>query len=280
MVQENYLKCKAGSPREIISRNIRQGSFMALAAAAADAISLGDRVDSLIHGSNQEWSLAPLHGMMSSVLPAYYVHGGMAGRMDFAGWLGQNSRAGKCQRLLTELEKHTFLHTRAGRLGLRLDYLDVILAGSILGPLQSAGQEGIQRVIDFMDAYSLSRDDLDSLLELSLNPACNAAAFAKVPTTVRSALTRRYNQGVHRLPYSLAGAAPTAVKRIAALGPGEEAEAEDDEGAIFAADDDNDRDDRDGDDLGKDRMIKAKKPSAAKRGPATGAKRGRGGKAA
>lgn len=283
MVQENYLKCKANSPRQILGsgyagHRTSPPSFMELAAAAADAISLGDRVDSLIHGTNQEWSLAPLHGMLSSVIPAYYVHGGMAGRMDFAGWLGQNSRAGKYQRILTELTKHTFLHTRAGRLGLRLDYLDVLLADSIVGPLMANGQEGIQGVIDFLDAYSLSRDDLESLLELSLNPACNAAAFAKVPTAVRSALTRKYNQGVHRLPYSLAGAAPTAVKRIAAVVPGEEEEEDDGEdGAIFAADDNDDA----GDDLGKDKMIKAKKASAAKR-PATAtaaaAKRGRGGK--
>lgn len=278
MVHENYLKCRANTPREVLALNGAKANFMDLCAAAADSISLSDRVDSLIRGSNQEWSLAPLHATMTSVIPAYYVHGVMGGRVDFAGWLGQNSKTGKHQRLLTDLTKHVFLHTQAGRGELRLDYFS-LFAKALVSPMTSAGADGIDKVISFMDAYSISREDVDNVLDICLNPKFNSAAFAKISTAIRSAFTRRYNQGVHRLPYSIGGPASSAVKRInveiEAGGPG----AEDDD--VILADDDPAED---SDELGKDKMIKAKGNKAAtgaKRGGAgaagaTAAKRGRG----
>lgn len=278
MVHENYLKCRANTPREVLALNGAKANFMDLCAAAADSISLSDRVDSLIHGSNQEWSLAPLHAAMTSVIPAYYVHGAMGGRMDFAGWLGQNSKTGKHQRLLTDLTKHVFLHTQAGRAELRLDYFS-LFAKALVSPMTLAGADGIDKVISFMDAYSISREDVDNVLDICLNPNFNAAAFTKIPTAVRSVFTRRYNQGVHRLPYSIGGPSSSAVKRInieIETGGG----AEDDD--VILADDEPAEDN---DELGKDKMIKAKvKKSAAgvKRGGGaaggTAAKRGRGGK--
>lgn len=269
MIHENYLKCRATNAREIVSTGNTKPNFMDLCAAAADSLSLSDRVDSLIRGSNQEWSLAPLHGVMSSVLPSYYVHGQIGGRIDFAGWLGQNSRTGKNQRLLAEITKHTFLHTRAGKAELRLDYIGS-MAGSIVGPMNKDGVDGIDRTIEFMDDYSISRDDVDNILDLVLDPSRNTSAFSKIPTTTRSAFTRKYNQGVHRLPYSLGGASTSVVKRISTDIAGVEGDP-DEEDALFSVTPDDDGADAGEDDIKKDKMIKAKpikKAPAKKAAPA------------
>jgi replication factor C subunit 1 len=267
MIHENYLKCRATNPREIVSKGNAKPNFMDLCAAAADSLSLSDRVDSLIRGSNQVWSLAPLHGVMSSVLPSYYVHGQIGGRIDFAGWLGQNSRTGKNQRLLTEITKHTFLHTRAGKTELRLDYIGTF-AGAIVGPMARDGAEGINKTIEFMDDYSVSRDDVDNILDLVLDPTRNTSSFAKIPTAVRSAFTRKYNQGVHRLPYSLGGASTSTVKRISTdISLAEDDQ--DEEDAIFSVTPDDEAAEGE-DDIKKDKMIKAKsvKATAKKAAPA------------
>lgn len=265
MIHENYMKCKATAPREIISTGSKRPSFIELTAAAADALSYSDRVESMIRGSNQEWSLAPLHACMSCVIPAYYVGGAMGGRIDFAGWLGQNSRTGKNQRLLSEIAKHCFLHTRAGKLELRLDYISAF-SHQLIGPMTSAGQDGIEKTISFLDDYSLSRDDVDSILDMVLDPNWNSQAFSKIPTTVRSAFTRKYNQGVHRLPYTLGGSSSAPVKRISSdVRTGEDGE--EDEDAVMA--DEADDVESDSVDLSKDKMIKskpAKKAPAAKKG--------------
>lgn len=227
MVQENYLRAKANTAREILGRSramdltsrtrTKSASFMDLAAAAADSISEADLVEGLIRGANQEWSLAPLHAVLSSVLPAYYCHGSMTGRVEFASWLGQNSKASKGQRLLGEITKHSYLADGGcSRQEMRLTVLPV-LAKRLLRPLQMRGAEGAEESIAALDAYSLSRDDLDSVLELVLDPSHSMAAYGKLPATVKTAFTRRYNQGTHRLPYSLDGGGGLVLRRVRAV---------------------------------------------------------------
>lgn len=77
-------------------------------AAAANAISYGDKIDSLIRGSNN-WSLLDLQGVHSLVLPGHYMHGGFSKRIEFPRWLGSNSKRNKCRRLLSELESHMLI---------------------------------------------------------------------------------------------------------------------------------------------------------------------------
>lgn len=262
MIHENYLKCRASTPREIVGQPGVKQTYMDLAAAAADSLSLSDHVESMIRGSNQEWSLAPFHGVMSSVRPAYFVHGQMGGRIDFASWLGQNSRTNKNQRLLAEVTRHAYLHALAGKMELRLDYLQTF-ASAIVGPMAQQGVDGIDSTIRFMDDYLLSRDDVDSILDLVLNPSCNTAAFTKIPTAVRSAFTRKYNQGVHRLPYSLAGAS-APVKRISTDVPG--GEGEEDEDALLTITPDDPEAEEDAFDITKDKNVKVK---PAKQAPAS-----------
>lgn len=74
-------------------------------AASANAISFGDKIDSLIRGSNN-WSLLELQAVYSSVLPGHYMQGGFTKQIAFPRWLGSNSKRNKCKRLLGELESH------------------------------------------------------------------------------------------------------------------------------------------------------------------------------
>lgn len=265
MVQENYLRAKANTARELVrsgdsaasvSESRKSASFMDLATAAADSISEADLIDSIIRGANQEWGLAPLHAVISCVRPAYYCHGSMGGRIEFAGWLGQNSKAGKNQRLLGEIAKHAYLADGGcTRQEMRLTVLPV-LARRLLGPLQARGGEGIDETIGLLDAYSLGRDDFDSILDLALDASCSMAAYVKIPTAVKTAFTRRYNQGTHRLPYSLDSA--PVVRRIRTaeedVGDGEEDEA----AMVEAAEEDEEGD------IGKDKMIKVKSSTGKK----------------
>lgn len=74
--------------------------------AAADAISMGDLIDSKIRGSNN-WSLLETQALFSSVLPGHFMSGNITQRINFPGWLGKNSSASKRKRMLGELYAHT-----------------------------------------------------------------------------------------------------------------------------------------------------------------------------
>ena len=272
MLQENYLRCRANNSRTIVGK--MTPSFVDLMAASAESISQGDLVESLIRGANQEWSLAPLHGVMSTVLPAYYCHGILSGRVEFSTWLGQYSKGSKNQRLLGELSRHTYLHTHADKIDMRLDYLHGLATRTVHG-LKESGGDPIGAVIQLMAAYSMTREDLDTTVGLCLDPLCGSEAFGKIPTATRSALTRRYNQSGILLPYSLGQ--PAVSKRIS-IGDEEEVETEEvDNEAIEDAEEDGEEDLVKS--LAKDKMIKAK-PASTKRSASDGdvgvPKRGRG----
>ena len=280
MVQENYLKTQ-GSPHCMINGKKEKDDYSSieLYSAAADSISDADIVESLIRGSNQEWSLAPLHAVLSTVRPAYFCHGGLSGRIEFASWLGSYSKTSKNNRLLGELTKHTYLHTAAGRMDIRLQYLPV-LAYKLLRPLLDKGSSGVEQTIALMDAYSLCREDFDSILELMLDSGISSTAYAKLPGSTKSLFTRKYNQGTHKLPYALGGATLTA-KKIADI---DAADTGDGEEVTFVTADDEDDEKSEatvaGYDLVKDKMIKAKTSTSTKHTTTASSARSRGSRGA
>lgn len=267
MVQENYLKSRATTVRTVYDRKYggKEANFMTLTWAAADSISKADEVDSLIRGFNQEWSLAPLHAIHSCVRPAYFCSGNLNGRVDFASWLGQNSKQQKYLRILKELTQHLYLHTRANKLTLCMDYAPT-MAAALMNNLQSA--ENIEKAIKFLDDYSIAKEDVEPLLEIVLDPSCNAAAYAKLPTATKSAFTRKYNQGSHMLPYALGTSAPVRKIQTDIKTGDEELEGDDAEVPEDSANGDEE-------DVSKDKMIKSK---AAKSTTAAKAPSKRGGK--
>ena len=253
MVHENYLKSRANTSRTVYDGTYggNGANFMTLAWAAADSISKSDQVDSLIRGYNQEWSLAPLHAIHSCVRPAYFCSGNLSGRVDFASWLGQNSKQQKYLRILKELTQHLYLHTRANKLTLCMDYAPT-MATILLNRLQSI--DTIENAIKFLDDYSIAKEDVEPLLEIVLDPSCNSQAYSKLPTAIKSTFTRKYNQKSHLLPYAIGSAVP--VRKIKT--------------DIKTGDDDDDFDQEaeedEEEDVSKDKMIKSKPVSKAKRG--------------
>jgi replication factor C subunit 1 len=158
-------------------------------AKASNAIADSDIIDKKIHGASQEWSLAPMHGIFSCVLPAYYTGGYMGGRIEFAGWLGQNSKAGKNHRLLMELAIHMCLHISGGKQELRQSYLSFLIL-ALTRPLIELGAGGVDQVISLLDAYTIGKEDYDAMMELGVGFCEGALLQSQIPTLVKSTLTR------------------------------------------------------------------------------------------
>ncbi|RKP14524.1 replication factor RFC1 C terminal domain-containing protein [Piptocephalis cylindrospora] len=180
MVQENYARMTGGSLEAM--------------SVAADSISDSDLLDSLIHSSNQQWSLAPAHGMMASVIPGTVqrLSGAyLSGRLEFAGFLGKLSKTGKSIRMLRQLHLHMSTEVSSVVGELREDYLPV-LSRRLLGPLAEQGQLAIPQVLDEMEKYHITREDVDFMQEILLSQP------PSLPTAVKSAFTREYNKVGHR----------------------------------------------------------------------------------
>lgn len=161
----------------------------------------------MIRGANAEWSLAPFHGFMSCVLPAYFVHGQIGGRIDFPTWLGQNSKSLKCKRLIQRITCHSHLQTSTTTHVMRTEILSFI-AQKVISDLNDGRP---QAAIDLLDGYSLTKDDFDDFFELLVG---GPEMLKSIPTAVKTSFTRLYNKSSHRLPYSLDESAP--VRKLAA----------------------------------------------------------------
>ncbi|KAG7663930.1 rfc1 [[Candida] subhashii] len=176
MIQENYLQTNTRLPGKAIEH----------VAQAADDISISDSINSLIRSSEQQWSLLPFHGLMSTVKPSYEVAGNMTGRLNFSGWLGQNSKQMKFQRMLQEIQYHTRIKTSTTKQELRLDYLPVLYK-KVSTPLKSSDFEG---AIEVMDEYFLTKEDLDNIGDMLKQEI-------KLDSKAKGAFTRAYNSAVH-----------------------------------------------------------------------------------
>jgi hypothetical protein len=135
-----------------------------LLSEAADSISIGDILDASQRSENS-WSLLPIHAVMSTVRPCFFTHGGMQGMYNFPGWLGQNSKQNKSNRLLREIQQKMKLRAHADKSEIRLQYLPT-LSKLLTKPLVDREAEGIEEVIQRMDHYYLNREDWDSIMDL------------------------------------------------------------------------------------------------------------------
>ncbi|KAG6458394.1 hypothetical protein O3G_MSEX010845 [Manduca sexta] len=208
-VQENYLQVAPHCPKHEVLQRISK---------AADSISLGDLVDKRIR-SAQAWSLLPTQAMYSSVIPGHELAGHVAGQIQFPGWLGKNSRAGKLHRLCQEIHAHTRLSTSGSKSSIFLDYC-THLRDAIVNPLIKDKSDGIAKSLEVLESYHLLREDLDSLVELSVWPGQRNPTIL-IDSKVKAAMTRTYNKTSSALPY-----APGTIKRGSAR---DDQEAMDDE---------------------------------------------------
>ncbi|CDO93594.1 unnamed protein product [Kluyveromyces dobzhanskii CBS 2104] len=208
MIQENYTST---SPSLLKSGQ----THLDAVAAAAESISEGDLVDRKIRSAEQQWSLLPLHAILSTVRPASMVAGNVSKRINFSAFLGQNSKMGKFYRLLQDIQYHTRLSTSTNKLGLRLQYMPT-MKRHLLDPLLREGSAAIEDVISFMDNYYLSKDHWDSVMQFYVGNEDTTSALKSIPSSTKSAFTRAYNNVSHPTPIMKLGTStgkPSAAAR-------------------------------------------------------------------
>ncbi|XP_064816872.1 replication factor C subunit 1-like, partial [Oncorhynchus masou masou] len=193
-VQENYIHVKPAAAGGDVK------SHLVLLSKTADSICDGDLVDRQIR-SKQAWSLLPTQAIYSSVLPGELMSGYMNCFPSFPSWLGKFSSSNKHSRIIQELASHMSLKTLSSRQAVSLDYLPY-LRMALLCPLQRQGAEGAGQAVQLLDDYHLVREDVDSLMEISIWGG-QPDPYAKLDPKVKSAFTRAYNRETHLTPYSL-----------------------------------------------------------------------------
>jgi replication factor C subunit 1 len=187
MLQENYLNTQPmrASAFDGPERTLK---LLELTEKAAESISDGDLVDRLIHGSQQQWSLMPTHGVFSFVRPASFISGSMAyGKTSFTSWLGNNSKQGKFTRVVKEIQSHMRLRTAADRHEVRQLYVPMFW-DRMPKRLSKVGKDSVPEVIDIMDSYYLTRDDFDGILELGIGKMDQSTI--KIDSGTKAAFTR------------------------------------------------------------------------------------------
>lgn len=189
MIHENYKMTKPAGVTNL--------DHLERISRAADHISESDLINSAIRGSDQQWSLLPFHAVMSTVYPAMEIAGQVTGRINFTSWLGQNSKRMKFDRIVQNLQYHTCTKTHTNSEELRQVYIPY-LRDMFLGELTKNGVEGIDFVLKALDSYYLTKDDFDSMIELAVSGSRKGDdRFKGLPTSVKSALTRKYNSYAH-----------------------------------------------------------------------------------
>ena len=224
---------------------------MILVSKAADSFCDSDLVEKIIR-SNNAWSLLPTEAMFASVIPGEYMEGFLSGQIQFPSWLGKNSKTNKMDRILQELTIHTRLSAGLGKSAFNQDFSQY-LKSAIISPMVGAdGGEKVEKSVKVMSDYSLLREDLDNLLEVttwegSIDP------MKSVDSKVKAAFTRSYNKEVV-LPYATNIGAIAKKSKVSmqdeGLGENDELEGSDDNG--------------DENDIESDTMIKAKKVKRGK----------------
>ncbi len=192
MVAENYVKARPVlASRESGPR--QQLKHLELLRKASESISDGDLVDRMIHGSEQHWSLMPLHAIASSVRPCSFIYGGTEGGFpSFPGWLGQNSKQQRLTRAVVDVQAKMRLVCSGSKHDLRQHYLPSMWR-MLIQPMIDDGADGVEQVIQLMDDYYLGIEDREVILELGLDPNNAEAALKSVPSAVKAGFTRKYN---------------------------------------------------------------------------------------
>lgn len=133
-----------------------------------------------------------------------YQSNGRIGFPTFPEWLGKNSNASKRSRLLSELTNHVRCSqsaTSVDTLSLRFDYIPA-MREVFVRPLAKEGTgEVVSKVIDYLDEYSMNRDDLfETLSELQFQSGGSEFEdyYQKIQSKTKKAFTCGYNKRSHK----------------------------------------------------------------------------------
>ncbi|KAJ3298144.1 hypothetical protein HK104_011137 [Borealophlyctis nickersoniae] len=267
MIQENYAHCTPSIAKEIAGNDHRrlQVETLSCLANAAESISDADLMDTALRGA-QNWSLLPVHGMMSTIRPAFFAHG-QCERPMFSSWFGKNSTQGKMIRQLREIQSHMRVNISGDKGEVRLSYLPAL--GPLLAkPLADKGVDAVDQVIQLMDDYYLTKDDWDAVVDFGVGPYAKDKLTKGISTATKSAFTRIYNKGTH--PTALL--TPIVSKKKAGAGKSDFAPDLEDVVEVETLEDEEEvGDEEEEDDLAADKMIKAKKAGSKGKGSAAAA---------
>jgi replication factor C subunit 1 len=118
------------------------------------------------------------------------MHGNATEQYNFTTWLGNNSKQGKLTRLLREIQGHMRLRISGDRNEVRQNYMQTIF-DRLVRRFAKDGADAIDDIIALMDEYYLTKEDFDSIIEISLGPNNGEALMKDVPPNVKTAFTRR-----------------------------------------------------------------------------------------
>ncbi|KAF8680893.1 replication factor C [Rhizoctonia solani] len=272
---ENYLKTQPAKTSKLSGRDVALEQLK-LMDRAASSISDGDLVDTMIHGTQQHWSLMPLHAVTSTVRPASFLYGtglGYGGplQMTFPQWLGQNSKQGKLQRQLGDIQIRMRLKVSGNKAEIRQSYIPALLP-RLVRPLIEEGSNGVPTVIEIMDEYYLSKEEWDAMLELGIGPNKGEDFASKISTATKTAFTRKYNSTDHPIAFHKPQEFGRPSTKIAA-------EAMPDHEDVLEVDDEPEEEEEKqpkgkakASEIEKDKLIKESKPKAAAKGVTKGRK--------
>ncbi|CAG7854799.1 Replication factor C subunit 1 Short=Replication factor C1 [Serendipita indica DSM 11827] len=267
-VQENYLKQKPARASDSMGQEYNL-KVLELMRKASASISDGDMVDQMIRGSEQHWSLMPLHACLSFVRPASFMYGvsgegyGYKDSTSFPQWLGQNSKQTKLQRQLGDIQVKMRMKVSGDKSEIRRHYIPALFP-RIVQPLTDKdldAKETIKEVIGVMDEYYLNKEDWDTIVELGVGSRKDTDVLKNVATATKTAFTRTYNASDHPIAFHK-GTDVGGIKKIAAKDVPDVEEA-------FDIDDEVPEDDEDGTPetektaVLNDKLIKEKKPKGS-----------------
>nr|XP_011459476.1 PREDICTED: LOW QUALITY PROTEIN: replication factor C subunit 1 [Fragaria vesca subsp. vesca] len=251
LIQENYVNYRPSAAAKDNSGVER----MNLIARAAESIGNGDIINVQIRKYRQ-WQLSQSGSLSSSIIPAALLRGqretleqGERNFNRFGGWLGKNSTFGKNLRLLDDLHVH-LLASRAsssGRETLRVEYLPLLLKRLSVPLRKLPKDEAVQEVVEFMNTYSISQDDYDTIVELSKFQG-HPNPLEGIQPAVKAALTKAYKEGsksrVRVAEFvTFPGMKKAPKKRIAAiLEPSDEAIGENNDDTLVLSEEENSSD--------------------------------------
>ncbi|XP_068330223.1 replication factor C subunit 1-like isoform X2 [Pyrus communis] len=255
LIQENYINYRPSAAVKDDSGIKR----MNLIARAAESIGNGDIFNVQIRKYRQ-WQLSQSASLSSSIIPAALLRGqretleqGERNFNRFGGWLGKNSTLGKNRRLLEDLHVHLLAsrESSSGREIVRVEYLSLLLKRLTMPLRELPKDEAVQEVVEFMNTYSISQDDFDTIVELSKYQGHPNPLDGIVPA-VKAALTKAYKEGsktrmVRAADFvTIPGMKKAPKKRIAALlEPSDDAIGENIDDTLVQSEDENSSDTED-----------------------------------
>ncbi|KAK2556430.1 Replication factor C subunit 1 [Acropora cervicornis] len=149
-----------------------------------------------------------MQAMFSCVIPSGLICGGMGQRIEFPQWLGKNSKHGRLDRLLQELQSHMRLSTSSSKRSMNLDYiphLRKVLTSPLMTQEPAEINPGVSRVIQVMADYDLTREDWECVLEVGQFEG-QKDPIASIQSKVKAAFTRAYNKENRKTPYVIRAA--------------------------------------------------------------------------